>query len=819
MKLRGVIGALLTALFWVGGLSAAGPEVQVSLSPRVVAVGERVTYTLTLARQPDEGFSLPPLENGRWITNEVHRVSQNINGVKEFSFRIPILAEREGGLAIPAFSVKAGGKTLPVPAQEVKVVAAESLPVPDGAASLKESVFGAIRVPDARRSWYVGEEIDLELTLWMRAGVRAEVREYPELAGLEQVLFRDYDGGAPGETRRFDRPSVADREVKGQSFRVITFRTAFRAAASGKLTPKASLTVGIPEASERSNDLLGSFFRQERLRAYPVTFAPGPELTILPLPPAPAGWVDLGLIGRWQVAGRFDQPQGKVGEPLTLVIAAEGEGAFELLKTPKPELPGFRIYPGEVEKAPGRVTIRYAAIPLAEGVKRAELKYLTFDPAKGEYARHEFQLTLPVEKGALPVPTSLTAAAPAADVAAEPEAQPVREELFYLKAAPGGEVRMPLFANRLGLSLGLFGGALALFAGTLLVEFRRRQRENDPDFQARREVKQRLAALRKRLQRGESGHAFLTDEVMPALLEALKLSPWTEPEELGRALESPDMGELFREAKAARFRPGGGEAAPLPEAARKKLAGVLKKLSLLFCLLFPFLLPGGEAWNAAYEKGDYPAAIALYRQGWQPGAARPNALYNLGSACYAAGNLPEARLALLRAHLLAPRDSETLENLNLVNRKLRLPEQGKTDSALGFLTYLRDRLRPDEYLLLLAGAALFASLAFALRNRFRPSTQRGLFGGAGLVALLILAALASQALGPYHPARAVVTAAALELKTLPSAGSGRVEATIPGGGSARIIEDRGEWLRVEAGGRDGWVKKEGLQRVLPRGMF
>ena len=49
---------------------------------------------------------------------------------------------------------------------------------------------------------------------------------------------------------------------------------------------------------------------------------------------------------------------------------------------------------------------------------------------------------------------------------------------------------------------------------------------------------------------------------------------------------------------------------------------------------------------------------------------------------------------------LAPRDSDIPENLNLVLRKLALPEKYLITSPADVPPYLRDSLRPDEWMLL-----------------------------------------------------------------------------------------------------------------------
>ena len=85
--------------------------------------------------------------------------------------------------------------------------------------------------------------------------------------------------------------------------------------------------------------------------------------------------------------------------------------------------------------------------------------------------------------------------------------------------------------------------------------------------------------------------------------------------------------------------------------------------------------------------------------------------------------------------------------------------------------------------------------------------------------LLALAAMWSQLAGEYSSSHAVVSVKELELRTLPVENSGRVEARIPGGGDATVIEERGDWVRISVNGADGWTKSENISELFPGGVF
>ena len=827
-------------------LAAADPTVSVTVSPASVAAGERVTFSLTLDRRLTEGLRLPPLENGRWITNSVSQRVESINFKTSCTYEIPIQTEREGTLKIPAFTFRLDGKEVTTRPLEVKVLPPGSQPAVQSSGeslTMKEAAFGTIRVPEERRTFYVGEEIPLELNLWLLPALRARLAEYPELSGLDNVVFRDYSGSNP-QMRRFDRPTERRELLDNRYYGVLTFRTAFRATVPGKLTPGANATVSIVRDDGRrarrprspfDDDFFDSFFSRENRVPYRVSFEPGPELTIKALPAAPADCINLGLIGNWEVTCRFDQNSGKVGEPLSLNITAVGDGSPETFATPKLKLDGFRVYPGEVKRSTpdsrSRIELKYALIPLVPGEKSISLKFVTFQPGTGKYVRHSFDLKLPVVKSDRPLSGTVSDSTPAAEAERaaipEPEVAKIpapREELFYLKAEPGSGVSLPLIRNRIGwILLFLLGGPLA----ALLLEwrFRRRERlEHDPEFARRIALRKQLPQLLKRL-RGESDAApVLRDEAVPYLAEALHLPPGAGASEIARKIDDPELAALFHSLEAESFKPAGSEHTPvtLTPQLRSRLAALLKRLSLFalaFLALTAVAAQLSTSFNADFEKGNFKAAAAGYEKQLNPAAPAPNVLYNLASAHYRLGDLPQARLRFEQAHLLAPRDSETLENLNLVNRKLVQPEIGTAGSPGALLTWCRDRLRPDDYLTVAAAMFAVLCLAFGLRRSLRRNTLIVVESVATALLLLSLAAAAAQAVGPYNPDRAIVIGNTLELRSLPAASSGRAEATIPGGSTAFIVERRGDWVRLRVNGRDGWAPAAQVKLIFPGGIF
>ncbi len=828
MKYCIIFFALLLTL----AVSGAG-EIEVSLYPERAAVGDRIEFTLTVNSGDEPRYSLPELANGRWLDNFTGRSYSNFNGKISVSRTIPVLATAEGTLTVPSFEVTLNGKkfqTAPcsvtiLPADEVPVSAAnEAEPL-----TLADAAFGRITLPEKRRTFYVGEEIPLDLKLYLRNGIQARPAAYPALSGLGNVLFHDFSAVNPAE-RKFGRPYPRTAVIGDAAYTVIVFPTAFTPTVSGKITPGAQTTVAIADNSRRNrrtsmfdDDFFDGFFSRQQMKSYVIDFQPGPALEIKPLPPVPAGNFYLGLIGSWQFAARLDRSAAKAGEPVTLTIEATGTGSPEMVNAPRFEFPGFRSYPPEIEKnkngTENRLEIRYVLIPLQEGEKTLGFTLAAFDPVAGKYRAGSFELKLPVAPGAAPAAAvSASALMPEQDTA-EPEipAAP-REELFYQKKDAGKYVALPLFRNHAAWILCAFFGAPA--AAFLLWKHERKKErfKNDPAFAGRRKLLQERNQLLRRLKQKNDPETLqeLVRQSLPMLAEYYRLPHGASAGEIAVSVNDPELKALLASQETASFQGGAADSAPVSAGALKTLCRILKKLPLLLVLLALPCSGGNEAFN----RGDYKAAEEAYlARNQASGATSPNLLYNLGGVKFQQGDLPMARYYYSRAQLLNPRDAETLENLNLVNRKLLQPETGSTATPLELLIYCRDRFRPDEYLFFAAAAWTLFWLAAGFRRRLPATAFRTVAVIAGAVILLAATAAVSQCTTRYSSANAIITGKDLPLRSLPTAASGKIEVTVPGGSSGRILDTRDGWVRIEVNGRDGWVPSDRIKIILPEGLF
>ena len=155
---------------------------------------------------------------------------------------------------------------------------------------------------------------------------------------------------------------------------------------------------------------------------------------------------------------------------------------------------------------------------------------------------------------------------------------------------------------------------------------------------------------------------------------------------------------------------------------------------------------------------------------------------------------------------LSPRDPDILENLNLVRRKLALAEKYQVKSPSDIPPYLRDSLRPDEWLFLLCGGIALIFIAggtVILAGNCR--TFRILLLAGVLLTDLPGTAYLSQRSTSYNPDFAVAAVKNLPVYSLPSDQAGKVEMKLRAGEELTIVERRMGWVRIRCGTAEGWV--------------
>ena len=322
----------------------------------------------------------------------------------------------------------------------------------------------------------------------------------------------------------------------------------------------------------------------------------------------------------------------------------------------------------------------------------------------------------------------------------------------------------------------------------------------------------------------EARPTVIRDQLVPYLAAMLGLPPGASVNDVIARVEprDPELAAILRQAEAGAYRPGGGAITDINPA----LAAIRRLLLAVLLPLLPATLglsaPDAAAaapaacWNdasAAYSRGDVDTAKRLYQNLAPAGGESAAVLYNQGNCAYRQGHLGEALADYERAWRLAPRDSDILENLNFVRRKLGLPLRGGTETPRELLVRLRDSLRPDEWALLVAALVAAAGLAAGVQ-RWRGRSPWPVWGWTLPVLLLCALAGWSQLEERYGAeTEAVVVAEGITPRRLPSAAAEAAPLRLREGDTLALMETRDGWCRLRGPDGEAWLP-HGAVRTL-----
>ena len=827
---------------------AAAPKTELQILPDPVRTGEDAYLVI---RSNDGSRNTPrrlPKVDGLTWQSGIRQQSriEIVNGRRSSVFEayVPFIVTRPGKYTIPGFRLThSSDRTDPVSFEAVesryptrRTGTPQSSRSSDESLTADQIMFMEMDVPGKRGFYYLGEEIPLEVNIFVLRRIRPQL-SWPQIVFGEKgsAVFRDHRKVNP-ENPQFSGVTQREIERDGRPYVMYSFRTAIRPISAGKLelTAKENAAMVVPDnRRQRSRDpFFDDFFEDSFFsmnRQVPRNMSAGPlTLDIRNLPPVPDGVRYTGLAGSWDARVSLSPPPYKVGETITLKIEFDGAGSTDTLRSWPLDLPGFRVYPPEVEKNGSGARIRYVLIPTEPtGEKTAEIAFGPFATFEnGKYQVHDFRRAVRIEPGTGVIPAAVgpvtveqTPSAPAARKAAP--ARRRAEEILYLKKHDGRHLSMPLTRN-------LAAGAFLILAGVIffciacIVRLVRSRHENDPVYRQKLEARKKKPELIARL-KTMSAEEFPGDcagDIASYVADAEGLAHGADLTECAEAVreKSPELAKMLDDLSQAAWMPS--LKARFTPGFRRALVKALSRLAVLALALFPTVLSGAEKASVpgsdaealnAYDTGKFGEAEKYYRARLNPAEPSAELLYNLGGCLYQQGKLPQALVCFERALRLSPRDPDILENLNLVRRKLIREEHGKVGSPADILPYLRDSLRPDEWLTLLCAgiALLFCAGGFRLLGA-GPKLFRSLLTAGILLIAVPGIAYYSQQKTSYDPDRAVVVSKALPVYSLPSDQAGKVEMTLHAGDEAVIAERRLDWVRIRTGSAEGWVHASGV---------
>jgi tetratricopeptide (TPR) repeat protein len=851
-KVRLVTLAICSTLFlFLFSIPAFSADMTMTVSPQPLMAGEPAQIELTASEAYPEITDFPKGEGISWRQGAAKSMQTNIINFKtstKYTVRYTFIPQKEGELTIPALDVILGKKktitdpvTIKVLSRKYSVNSATDKPGAKESAKLEDLLFLKCVPLTDRDSVYIGEEIYMDVKIYSVNGLNYEP-SWPDI-NIENAAFRDFSA-VNDKNSRFEPFREGVEKIKGQSFKVLVFRTALRPIASGILSGKVTehCNVLLPNdnrGASPSRDLFVDFFSDgfaipfSIFRTMEQTLSCDvPPVAVKQLPDVNGTKNFLGLIGKWTVKTSLSQESLKTGEPVTLRVTASGDGTTDTLKAPDLKIEGFRVYPPEVKKsaAYGKTgaEISYVLIPLQEGTADINLNVSSFSVESGKYVEIPFSKKIKIEKSDVKNTSVVADSAGQAEqgsVIARKSAEAKKHEgILYLKKNPSGAVFLPLWKNHIFLILFLFIFGPAVWGISEFNCWRKIKLEKDPFLKRKMKALSRKGAIICRIRKSnpDKMHAMIQNEVVPYLNDLLGLPPGTTASELSEKIKDPELVSSLRAGSDSAYMPGSHDMGKAD--IRKSLADALKKISAVLILAtLPFSGFSSEKTQAepvsplkAYDVGDFAKSADYYRQHLNMSSPDPAILYNLANCLYQQGEPAQALVLYERARLLSPRDSDIRENLNLVCRKLMLPETGILENPRDLIVNVRDMLRPDEWAL--TGAVLWACAGIVLAFRRKFISRANLVAVLSLVGLLfVLTAVASisQLNSSYSSKTAFVVMKNVQVYLLPSENSKPTDFRISCGEKIRIEEERESWLRVRTGnGSEGWIKSDAAEKLL-----
>ncbi len=793
--------------------------------PNLIVKGEPVEFILTNTDGEAPVIDkFPKVDGIEWDSrrpgSSVNIINSNIRKSNIYTFK----ATKTGEIVIPEITVNVDNRAMAI--KNLKLMVRERTYRISGSngypvdRALEDLVFEKVIIPSEKKVYYVGEEIPMQVKLYVSLAFRIRCGD-PQI-DMEKIVLKDYSS-VNRKNRNFaqEEPDTTIETIDGIDYRVYIYKTSFRPVSSGKLTGKVTTETIVQTRN---------YFHGVRRNLS----ADVPPIKVLALPEPPGNTEFLGLVGNWHVKISLKEDKVKIGDTATLNLLIKGVGSLETLNVPKLDIPGFRVYPPEVDKKynphfdRSTANINYVMIATAQGKAPVDVSFAFFDSLKGKYREFQFKKNITVEKSDKFTSTENVFVGNEQDtyVPKKRREKPSSSGILYLKRKPYGRVELPLLDNHMVAYWVLFILGPLMIVVSILLNRRRMKLDKSPHLRRRREAVAARGKILAKLRKADedSIDQVIQQDVVPFVNDMMALPPGTSASELADRVSDSEMGECLKSSGESSYMPG---AVSMDKSElKKRVINAVKRFSVILLLcglsLNSFaaeivkkadnvpvkseneqITDAVEALNA-YDRGDFGQAAEYYAGLIDPHAPDPALLFNLGNCLCRQKRYARAMVCYERALRLKPGDSDILENLNYVRRKLFLPEVGAVSNPVELLMDRVNFIRPDQWLLVAAVCWFLLCLAYVIRRRIDGFKR--VITGVLLVGIIgSLAAVVTQYRTVYSSKVAVITGHHVKVYSLPSEKSGRVEFKLRNGETVNIEEQRATWIRVRAENGEGWI--------------
>ena len=604
---------ILVALCPFRCVLAETPSVTAVLSNSEVSVGEtvRLQIRVTGSRSADapQTIAVEGLQIHRTGTSQRYELN-NMNMSASVLYDYTVLPQRPGTFIIPAQIIRIGNTSLRTPELKLNVAdspnssARSAQKSPNAQAAPGKAAFAELIVP--KTSAYVGEMVPVVIRLGFYTRGRAQLADPPELTGHGFTV------------QKLRPPEQSQREViDGQTYDVLTFKTAIAAARPGKfeLGPvEASALVVVPRRPSNSRsrspfdlfnlddpfsdplfaDPFSSFGQREKV----VVKSQPAAIEVKPLPPnAPSSFS--GAVGNFTMGVDANPKSVQLGDPITVTATVSGRGNFDRMNAPAMEDErGWHKYPPSAKfkqdddvGISGAKTFETVFSPNEKKQALSPLALSFFDPLKEQYVTLRSEaIPIRVEGGAAPTSAAVAvqpgSATPATAPAPAKETPKPQDILYQLTDRPSRPQSFtPLYARS-----SFWLAQIVPFLGLLgFVGWKIRQAQMD-NRDARRlaALHHESAELMRRLRRDDVSPQEYFSQASRAVQVKTALARNIDPnavdfdtaatafnlDEDARA----QLRELFERSDELRYSGAGNGAAAVPAESRRQVLNLVENL-------------------------------------------------------------------------------------------------------------------------------------------------------------------------------------------------------------------------------------------------
>jgi oxygen tolerance protein BatD len=385
----------------------AAVEVSATLNARSFPLDRVAALTITVTGVRSFQPNMPQVEGIRFHQRGQSTRMEIINGAYSASVSsvFHVEALRAGTFTIPAIQIVTVDGTILTEAITFEVTASQTAALPGqrqaGASSTARLRSGEadkvafLRVTPAKEKSYSGEIVPVQIKVYFRDTIKANLNSLPQLQGegfVLQQLARE-----PKQTREL---------VNNTQYTVLTWDSALSGIKEGKhkLSVELEATLLLREQRRRApnhsrfNDpfmgdsFFDSFFGSYREKEVKIA-SPVLDLTVLSLPVSEKPDTFSGAIGDFYLDVTASPLELEPGDPITLTMTVRGQGNFDRVQAPKLSTEkGWKSYTPSSEfledggPGQGKKVFEQAIVAKDQRLQKIPaIEFSYFDPAASTY--------------------------------------------------------------------------------------------------------------------------------------------------------------------------------------------------------------------------------------------------------------------------------------------------------------------------------------------------------------------------------------------------------------------------------------------------